>query len=1211
MLLWVTAILFLWASPVHSTPPTAAPTAAPTFAPIFCPDGEYCKSAEKCVWVNHRHDSINKVTCGCVLENDACFSENNCLKEKSCPQINENLGKGHSDAECPSSSDCVPCTLGLPPATSSSVGAMNNFHLNCPNEVVIDDADELACSPGYCDTGCSYRGSVGGWRPAESGECKEPEPGKASCWNQVNNEPCKSTVIVATSTKSTTPEPTTAAEPNETAPTMEPKMTLKPFDDLSEKSLETFDKICTNEVEKRAKRTDYQAPDCFEDDVCNGMACAGNAGTPHYFYQKDGLWEFCRCVGKNTTDAATYHRCVDEAASDKGETPCVVAEAGDADACYPSEDSKAIVECQDDETTVEYQASRKYADSCLSSIVQELEDEDMSSAEVAYHKTTFRNALQRLYCKCETPDVPGSLPQCATSQVSCEQDAVCRKAKDIVSKRYTPTKPPYYCEVAIDGTKTDAENSVACTENAKEASLTDVDLYVYFQVTSATCDDFKEISTVDFQDSIRQDLGEFLTTRPGADAETLENYVRDVVVWCESGSRTRRLRETGQSVALETQRHRRSTQQALTAMILFYPEAATDGSQHIEATRAAIANRSLTITHPGNPTEVLDVLVYTFTTATSANVTNTTADGSTEGEDTGLFNGSTLSSVIIGASVGGVVLLTAIGILVWNMKHNNEKKKIGVMLPGEAQDFRGSFPFPLKDMFELDRSKLVLGKTLGNGAFGVVMLGRYTSSKGEEMNVAVKQCGEDATHQMKTAFLEEARVMKPFVRTPHDNIIQMVGCCFQAEPLLLVVELMHTDLLDALRTNAPPEAAGFSVPLRLRVCVDVASALSHLAKLSFVHRDLACRNILVDKTLDRVKIADFGLSKDVVLEEYYTLASKTILPVRWMAPESLTRGTFSAHTDVWSLGILFFEVFTHGDRPYASVGNAEILDYIRDGKRLRKPMDCPTQVYLQMMYCWNATPSERPDAVDVYASLLDIYTSEYVRMGLARPIVATVNNNSVRSRGARSRGARSGNGNGSSSSSSDSESDTESSVPRMVAPNPRKVRKALTAKRSSNLTPPVSLPGVRGPVQLPEALRKKPSILAVQTGSSHKLADSDAQHDAAYTAVNPDDMRQSMSGENLYAPIEPSAQQQPTSVKKPTFVLDGVPEANKHTSNSPPAVLSTPMPRRSLEMEIHDSQYVPIDRASLAARRRTDSFYVPIEPVPSTAGGAHLEITDV
>merc|ERR1712166_845982 len=125
--------------------------------------------------------------------------------------------------------------------------------------------------------------------------------------------------------------------------------------------------------------------------------------------------------------------------------------------------------------------------------------------------------------------------------------------------------------------------------------------------------------------------------------------------------------------------------------------------------------------------------------------------------------------------------------------------------------------------------------------------------------------------------------------------------------------------------------------LRVRICVDVASALSYLAKMKFVHRDLACRNILVDEPLNKIKIADFGLSKDVVLEEYYTLASKTILPVRWMAPESLTRGTFSAHTDVWSLGVLFYEVFTHGERPYASVGNAEILDFIKDGKRLRKP----------------------------------------------------------------------------------------------------------------------------------------------------------------------------------------------------------------------------------------------------------------------------------
>jgi serine/threonine protein kinase len=242
----------------------------------------------------------------------------------------------------------------------------------------------------------------------------------------------------------------------------------------------------------------------------------------------------------------------------------------------------------------------------------------------------------------------------------------------------------------------------------------------------------------------------------------------------------------------------------------------------------------------------------------------------------------------------------------------------------------------------------------------------YSDQKGAVHQVAVKQCQEDATKQMKLAFLQEANIMKPFVRSPHPNILRMIGVCFQSEPLLLVVELMDVDLLAALRAHLYP------VGLRVRVSVDIASAVAYLGNMKFVHRDLACRNCLVDTALSTVKIADFGLSKDVVMEDYYTLATKTILPVRWMAPESLTRGNFSKASDVWSLGVVMYEVFTHGDRPYASLGNGEVLDFITGGGRLARPVDCPEPVYTQMVACWRMAAGDRPHAHEVHEALTQI-----------------------------------------------------------------------------------------------------------------------------------------------------------------------------------------------------------------------------------------------
>lgn len=134
------------------------------------------------------------------------------------------------------------------------------------------------------------------------------------------------------------------------------------------------------------------------------------------------------------------------------------------------------------------------------------------------------------------------------------------------------------------------------------------------------------------------------------------------------------------------------------------------------------------------------------------------------------------------------------------------------------------------------------------------------------------------------------------------------------------------------------------------MCVDVARGCRYLEEMHFVHRDLACRNCLVSSLeggLDSsssgriVKIGDFGLARDIYKNDYYRKEGEGLLPVRWMAPESLMDGVFTCQSDVWAFGVLIWEVMTLGQQPYPARTNIEVLHYVRGGGRLGRPNNCP------------------------------------------------------------------------------------------------------------------------------------------------------------------------------------------------------------------------------------------------------------------------------
>ncbi|XP_025269944.1 proto-oncogene tyrosine-protein kinase ROS-like [Camponotus floridanus] len=265
---------------------------------------------------------------------------------------------------------------------------------------------------------------------------------------------------------------------------------------------------------------------------------------------------------------------------------------------------------------------------------------------------------------------------------------------------------------------------------------------------------------------------------------------------------------------------------------------------------------------------------------------------------------------------------------------------------------------------KIEREQITLTKLLGSGAFGKVFRGNVKNLErcGVDISVAIKTLRKDASSNEKKEFLKEAKLMSHF---RHKHILRLLAICEDGGPPLLVLELMETDLLKYLRdcrNLQPSDSHALRLQDLLAMCEDVARGCCYLEELRFVHRDLACRNCLMSSRNREnrvIKIGDFRLARDIYNDDYYRVKGEDLLPVRWMAPESLIIGTFTSQSDVWSFGVLMWEITSLG-QPYIGKSNEEVISYVRAGGRLPMTLNCPSILYQLMLRCWS-TADARPN----------------------------------------------------------------------------------------------------------------------------------------------------------------------------------------------------------------------------------------------------------
>uniref|UniRef100_H3C1B3 Tyrosine-protein kinase receptor n=1 Tax=Tetraodon nigroviridis TaxID=99883 RepID=H3C1B3_TETNG len=321
--------------------------------------------------------------------------------------------------------------------------------------------------------------------------------------------------------------------------------------------------------------------------------------------------------------------------------------------------------------------------------------------------------------------------------------------------------------------------------------------------------------------------------------------------------------------------------------------------------------------------------------------------------------------IVMGPIICFILLLfVGVGVFVVFKKKQTEGPT-GPLIASSNPEYLSANDVYVPDEWEVPREKIALLRELGQGSFGMVYEGIAKDIvKGDpETRVAVKTVNESASLRERIEFLNEASVMKAF--SCH-HVVRLLGVVSKGQPTLVVMELMtHGDLksyLRSLRPDSENNPSGRPPPTlkeMIQMAAEIADGMAYLNAKKFVHRDLAARNCMVAEDFT-VKIGDFGMTRDIYETDYYRKGGKGLLPVRWMAPESLKDGVFTAHSDCWSFGVVLWEISTLAEQPYQGLSNEQVLKFVMDGGSLDRPDNCPERMHNLMQMCWQYNPKMRP-----------------------------------------------------------------------------------------------------------------------------------------------------------------------------------------------------------------------------------------------------------
>ncbi|XP_038571583.1 ephrin type-B receptor 3-like isoform X2 [Micropterus salmoides] len=279
-----------------------------------------------------------------------------------------------------------------------------------------------------------------------------------------------------------------------------------------------------------------------------------------------------------------------------------------------------------------------------------------------------------------------------------------------------------------------------------------------------------------------------------------------------------------------------------------------------------------------------------------------------------------------------------------------------------------------------------------SGEFGEVCRGRLKLPGRREIIVAIKTLKVGYTDRQRRDFLSEASIMGQF---DHPNIIRLEGVVTKSRPVMIVTEFMENGALDSfLRLND----GQFTVIQLVGMLRGIAAGMKYLSDMNYVHRDLAARNILVNSNLV-CKVSDFGLSRfleDDATDPTYTSSLGGKIPIRWTAPEAIAYRKFTSASDVWSYGIVMWEVMSYGERPYWDMSNQDVINAVEQDYRLPPPMDCPTALHQLMLDCWVKERNLRPKFAQIVATLdklirnaasLKVVTNSTQSTGVSQPLL--------------------------------------------------------------------------------------------------------------------------------------------------------------------------------------------------------------------------------